>query len=119
MRKYLIFILLFGLNLAIRGQSWPDLSGVPASTTTNSLRYWFDQSTSVQTTTTLSGSIDASTLDEGIHVVHYQVVDDLGKVGIPASKLFIRISGALTASKLRYWFDDDASTATTTTSIPR
>ncbi|MBQ9216345.1 MAG: hypothetical protein IJ159_06305 [Prevotella sp.] len=121
MRKYLIFILLFGLNLAIRGQSWPDLSGMPESTSTVSLRYWFnDDATSIQTTTTLSGAttIDASALVEGVHVVHYQVVDNLGKVGIPASKLFIRICGALTASKLRYWFDDDITTVTTTTSIP-
>lgn len=121
MRKYLIFILLFGLNLAIRGQSWPDLSGVPGSTNTASLRYWFnDDATSIQTTTTLSGAttIDASALVEGVHVVHYQVVDNLGVAGIPASKLFIRISGALTASKLRYWFDDDITTVTTTTSIP-
>ena len=126
MRKYFIFILLFGLNLAIRGQSepgWPDLSGLPGSTNTASLRYWFDQSTSVQTTTTLSGAatIDASTLDEGIHVVHYQAVDDQGLASIPYSKLFIRISGALTTSGLRYWFDGDASSATnistTTTSI--
>ena len=120
MRKHLIFLLLFGLNLAIRGQSWPDLSGIPESTNTASLRYWFNDDATIQTTTTLSGAttIDASALVEGVHVVHYQVVDNLGKVGIPASKLFIRISGALTASKLRYWFDDDITTITTTTSIP-
>ena len=120
MRKLLIFLLLFGLNLAIRGQSWPDLSGIPESTNTASLRYWFNDDATIQTTTTLSGAttIDASALVEGVHVVHYQVVDNLGKVGIPASKLFIRISGALTASKLRYWFDDDVATITTTTSIP-
>ena len=55
---------------------------------------------------------------DGIHIVHYQVIDNRNVAGIPASKLFIRISGALTAQSLRYWFDNDPNTVKTITSIP-
>lgn len=115
MRKYLLFIILLsGLTLGARGQSDPeiDLSGLPEQTTAESLRYWFDtDADNVQTSKTLNGAttIDASALVEGIHTVHYQIVDNKGIVGIPASKMFIKLDAKVNAkvSKLQYWFNTD------------
>ena len=125
MRKYLLFIILFsGLCLGARGQSDPemDLSGLPQQTTAKSLRYWFDTDAgSVQTTETLSGAttIDASALVEGIHTVHYQIVDSKDIAGIPSSKMFIKFDQKVMAKSelLRYWFDTDVSSGKTTETL--
>ena len=125
MRKHLIFIILLScLCLGARGQSDPeiDLSGLPEATTAASLRYWFDtDANSVKTTETLSGAttIDASSLKEGIHTVHYQIVDNKGIAGIPNSKIFILLDQRVTAKSksLRYWFDTDANSIKTTETL--
>lgn len=126
MRKYLFLtILLSFLSLGVNGQIvYPtiDLSGMPDATTAKSLRYWFDNDigTNVQTSNVLDGSsvtISATSLVDGIHILHYQVVDSKGIAGITASKLFIRISEMPQASKIRYWFDDAKSASTTTNNL--
>lgn len=126
MRKYLFLtILLLCLSLGVRGQIvYPtiDLSGLPKATTAQSLRYWFDDDigTNVQTSNVLDGSsvtISATSLVDGIHILHYQIVDSKGIAGIAASKLFIRISEMPQASKIRYWFDDAKSASTTTNNL--
>lgn len=124
MRKFLfLIILLSGLTLAARGQTMPeiDLSGLPEATTASSLRYWFDDGNGSVTSATITAgasTADASGLVDGIHVLHYQIIDSKGIVGIPFSKLFIRISGALSAKSLRYWFDDsDANSVTSVTGV--
>ena len=118
MRKYLILTLLSALSLGAKGQDI-DLSGLPQATTASSLRYWFDSETAIKTTTTMSGAtiIDASGLLEGIHTVHYQIVDDAGVAGIPASNMFIKLDPRVvaTAASLRYWFDSETTIKTTTT----
>lgn len=122
MRKYILLtILLSGLTLSARGQSEPeiDLTGLPQATTASSLRYWFDSETDIKTTETMSGAttINASGLVEGIHTVHYQIVDNKGIAGIPASKMFIKLDPRVvaTAASLRYWFDSETTVKTTTT----
>lgn len=126
MRKYLFLtILLSFLSLGVNGQIvYPtiDLSGMPDATTAKSLRYWFDNDigTNVQTSNVLDGSsvtISATSLVDGIHILHYQVVDSKGIAGIAASKLFIRISEMPQASKIRYWFDDAKSASTTNNNL--
>ena len=125
MRKYLLFIILLsGLCLGARGQSDPeiDLSGLPQQTTAKSLRYWFDTDASSVKTASISASatsIDASTLVEGIHTVHYQIVDSKDIAGTPASKMFIKLDQRITAKSksLRYWFDTDANSIKTTTTL--
>lgn len=126
MRKYLFITILFScLCLGARGQD-PDrwntvktlvdglLENVPKATTAQSLRYWFDDNagTEFQTSNILDGSnieVNASALVEGIHVLHYQVIDSKGVTSIPASKLFIKISETPEAMKIRYWFDNNFS----------
>ena len=125
MRKYLIItILLSGLALGARGQSDPDidLSGLPQKTSASSLRYWFDSDgNSVKTASISDGAttIDASTLKEGIHTIHYQIVDNKDIAGIPASKMFIKVDPKTTATakSLRYWFDTDADNVQTSNTL--
>lgn len=98
-----------------------DLSGLPQATTASSLCYWFDDGNGSVTSATITAgasTADASGLVDGIHVLHYQIIDSKGIVSIPFSKLFIRISGALSAKSLRYWFDDsDANSVTSVTGV--
>ena len=125
MRKYLLFIILLsGLTLGARGQSEPeiDLSGLPQKTTASSLRYWFDSDANSVKTASISGSattIDASALKEGIHTIHYQIVDSKNIAGIPASKMFIKVDPKTTATakSLRYWFDTDADNVQTSNTL--
>ena len=122
MRKYLYLIILFScLHIAARGQTIAslddiDLSGLPQPTTAKALRYWFDDGGgSVRTVSQLSGpqELDVSPLRDGLHTLHYQVVDENDKVADVCSKLFMKVNGQaidVTAKQLRYWFDDDVST---------
>ena len=61
-----------------------------------------------------SVTISATSLVDGIHILHYQIVDSKGIAGIPVSKFFIKVGAILTATKLIYWFDDEKSGATET-----
>ena len=126
MRKYIILtILLSCLHIAARGQTIAslddiDLSGLPKPTAAKQLRYWFDDDGSVKTTTQLKGTqtLDASALTEGLHTVHYQVVDENNNVADVSSALFMKLNSqasATTAKQLRYWFDADAATLKTIT----
>ena len=121
MRKYILFILLS--CLAARGQTIIDLadidlSGLPQPTQAKALRYWFDDdATTVQTSNLLSGkySLDVSGMMEGVHTLHYQVIDNENVVAHIGSGLFLKAvhSTNLSGKSMRYWFDDDATTVQT------
>ncbi len=89
------------------------------STTARSLRYWFDNETDVISTEIAQGTqiLDISHLLDGLHTVHYQVVDDLGSVTSTASGMFLKVTEidkkVTTAQSLRYWFDDETDVKTT------
>lgn len=123
MRKYLfITILLSCLGIGARGQTYPtiDLSGLPEATTAQSLRFWFDNknsSLSLPIEASNTYTLNAPDLVEGIHVLHFQIVDNKGVAGIPASTLFIKVGATPTASKMRYWFDVDANSGKTITDM--
>ena len=83
------------------------------------LLYWFDDDNNLKQINISGGVqlIDASALTEGLHTLHYQVMDSQGQMTPSASTMFLRVSTSdetLTAKKLRYWFDEDATTAVTT-----
>jgi hypothetical protein len=47
---------------------------------------------------------------DGIHILHYQIVDNNGTVGIPVSKMFMRLGAKTVTAKatgIQYWFDDN------------
>ena len=121
MRKYLFLTILFScLTLGARGQTKladiVDLSGLPKQTEAKWVRYWFDNDDKNATTTTdLTGSYELETaaLAEGVHVVHFQSIDNLGVASVPASKIFLKFGKQLTLKKIRYWFDNDNNVITT------
>ena len=116
MRKYIVLLLLFCLHTAARGQTIDeiDLSGLPQPTQANSLRYWFDSDkSSLKTVNNLANNqtVDVSKLSEGLHTIHYQVVDNANTVGETCTGVFVKV-GQLTASSsktLLYSFDNETS----------
>ena len=115
MCKYIIFFLTLCLQVAARGQTVPeefDLSGLPQPTQAKALRYWFnDNIGNMQTSDQLAGThtLDVSSLIEGLHTLHYQVIDTENHAVYIRSSIFLKVNNKTTtnAKSLRYWFDDD------------
>ena len=85
-----------------------------SGTTPNVLRYWFDDEKMAEEVAISKGNqmLDASRLTDGLHAVHYQLVNMDGTLGIPSSSLFFKFDTSMsltTAKNIRYWFDDDAT----------
>lgn len=121
MHRHLLILVIYACGfLLARGQSMPevDLTRLPQATQAQSINYWFDGDASkMQTVSTLSGTItiDASTMLEGMHTLHFQLVDTEGKAASVGSSLFYRanVNSASTAKSLRYWFDGNGNDITT------
>ena len=114
MRKYVLIMLLMSLQLVAYGQTIAilDSLGLPHPTTVKSMRYWIDDDAgSVRTVQKTNGThlVDLSSLQEGLHTIHYQIVDSENKVAAPYSAVFwvpSKMAQSPTATTLRYWFDD-------------
>ena len=113
MRKYILLLLLSCLYLSVFGQTVGgiDLSGLPKPTRAESLRFWFDNDIgSLQTTKQLNGlrTIDVASLFEGLHTLHYQIIDNEGTAAVPYSSIFMKLSESVNAKAkyVRYWFDN-------------
>ena len=96
----------FCLHIAARGQTGYDYD------------YWFDNDRStLRSGSSESGSwkvkADLSGLDESLHAIHLQVCDKGGNYSSPITRYFMKLP-TQSASKTRYWFDDDDSSAVTT-----
>ena len=82
------------------------------ATLAKSMRYWFDGESAAKEVEATSGvqTLDVSHLSDGLHTVHYQLVDEMGLASIPVSNTFLKIADdvATTAKSLRYWIDDDS-----------
>lgn len=114
MRKYILLFLLTCLHIVARGQTpeGVDLSVLPQPTKAEKLQYWFDDdigSLSYMQQVGGKQTIDVSSLPTGMHIIHYQIVDNKGKVAVPYSAMFMKLAqyNLETASGLQYWFDDD------------
>lgn len=75
------------------------------SSSYSSINYWFDKQTAKTAYT--SGNIDCSALTNGIHTVHFQIVDASGKPCPVQTQAFVNLDFA--AHKLYYWFDTSAT----------
>ena len=114
MRKYVLIMLLMSLHLVAYGQTIAilDSLGLPHPTTVKSMRYWIDDDAgSVRSVQKTNGThlVDLSSLQEGLHTIHYQIVDSEDKVAAPYSAVFwvpSKMAQSPTATTLRYWFDD-------------
>ena len=114
MRKYVLIMLLMSLQLVAYGQTIAilDSLGLPHPTTVKSMRYWIDDDAgSVRSVPKTNGThlVDLSSLQEGLHTIHYQIVDSENKVAAPYSAVFwvpSKMAQSPMATTLRYWFDD-------------
>lgn len=104
--------------MATRGQTITnltdiDISGLPQATQANAFRYWFDEDDNNVNTISSSSvqMLDVVDLTDGLHTIHYQVLDTNGQASYIASGLFLKmgVSIAIKASKLMFWFDDETT----------
>ena len=88
-----------------------------ADYTVQSVRYWFDTETLHHTAAFKAGTvdIDASAVDEGFHVLNYQVIADNQTSSPVRTAMFYRLKstdetfGGYTVQSVRYWFDTETS----------
>ena len=101
MKRFLILIGAILLGLTVRAQS-----------VTYTCRYWFDRDTE-QVTTTFTGNtaqmeLNVSTMTDGLHTLHVQVMDTTMAWCAPYSYYFIKIDDTPDEEKsYTYWFDRD------------
>lgn len=80
------------------------------------VRYWFDNSKTMQTVTTLNGMIDLDIagLSYGIHAVHFQAFSEGGVASPVQTAYFYKKEGADVSSlSCRLWIDDGERAAKT------
>lgn len=88
------------------------ISGTSESINAKSLRYWFDENDIITETKLINGtqSLDVSNLSDGFHMLHYQIIDNRGEVGVTVSSPFIKLymdeekGNAIT--RYMYWLND-------------
>lgn len=100
-------------------KSLEELSNKAAIAATK-LHYWFDSDTeNIQVVSGLSGAytLDVSSLAEGVHTIHYQVIGIDGTGYDEASKVFVKMPNVLVESTppavngMKYWFDQNMASA--------
>ena len=72
------------------------------SSTYSSINYWFDQQN--VRTTYAGGNIDCSSLSNGFHSIHFQLIDSNGMPCPVRTQYFVNLD--YSAHQLYYWFDD-------------
>ena len=92
---------------------------------TKTMRYWFDRDYTAATELDVDSgtiAIDITSLREGFHTLHYQVIDDKGTTSPVRFSTFLipqrsieEINQAYAVKTVRYWFDNDATTTRTDT----
>jgi hypothetical protein len=89
-----------------------------------SYEYWIDSNFESRERTALSGNIamvnelNFNTLDNGLHVLHFRVFDNLGNYSAVHSRLFYKNpipEGKNKIVSYSYWFDDEFDTRQTVT----
>lgn len=82
------------------------------STAAKSMRYWFDEENLITETALISGPqiFDVSNLSDGVHILHYQLIDNRGEVGVVASSPFVKMNvvekGENVITQYLYWMND-------------
>ena len=95
-------------------------SAFSSSYVVKSVRYWFDRKGKVNTGTYngKSFTLDASSLEDGMHTLYYQLVTDEGHVSSTRVRMFIKVSedgsispieGKYVSKTVRYWVDNDTT----------
>lgn len=97
-----------GINYPTRSHLF--YKAVATDQASGTLEYWFDHQTTRQSVSLATGTmqLDATDLDEGMHIVHYRVRYADQSASPVCSRLFIRVTmrnGAGDVDDLYYWFD--------------
>ncbi|MGM9699376.1 MAG: hypothetical protein ACI3Y0_12160 [Prevotella sp.] len=120
MRKYILLFVLVCLHLAARGQTSDEIQEIAnaikaQATTAKTMMYWFDEDYDNAKTVTgsLTGShtVDASSLGEGLHTLHYLLIDSSDKPASSASALFLVPAKEWSLGGIKYWYDEDYASA--------
>jgi len=85
------------------------------------VRYWFDKDYTPREVAYTSGvsNIAVSSLEEGFHTLHYQVIDSKGESSPTRTSSFFRLQPVTEKFKdykvqtVRYWYDNDVTTVKT------
>ena len=123
--------LLYGFSSAVFLKMTNSIADLTPSIVVDSseLHYWFDSDTDhTQVVSGLSGNfiLDVSSLEDGLHTIHYQVVGVDGTGYDSASSMFLKmtsntgdssIGGSIYASELKYWYDEDADNMQTASDL--
>lgn len=92
-----------GLLSPVRSQAFLVMNeNLTPSSAYSGINYWFDQ-LKVRSAYT-SGDIDCSELSNGIHAVHFQLIDANGKPCPVRTQFFVNLD--FSAHQIYYWFDD-------------
>lgn len=96
------------------------LCAVAIKAQTYTLEYWFDKYSSPKTSsftgTKFNKTIDAKSLNQGIHTMYMRVKASDGTYSPVTSSMFIKFAASSSGeSKLEYWFDSDMSNLESTT----
>lgn len=124
MRKYILLFVLACLHLGARGQT-SDLKDITdaikaQATTAKTMMYWFDEdydnAKTVEGILTGSHAIDVASVGEGLHTLHFLLIDSSDKVASSASALFFVPAKEWSFGGIKYWYDEDYASAKTTNS---
>ena len=80
----------------------PTLAEIPPTTKAERVRYWFDDDlSSLSSLQQVQGEqqIDVTSLIEGLHTLHFQIVDDHGAVCSPRSEVFLKFDTKYTVAR--------------------
>jgi len=124
MRRYSVLFILLSFTLAtLRAQTSEvlDSYGLPHPSQAKAMRFWLDDNVEgMQHAIEPDGDyqLDVSSLPDGLHILHCQVVDDNDRLTPIRSSFFVKItpvngSGPVIGKKLIYWFDDETTTSYT------
>lgn len=125
MRKYILLFVLVCLHLAARGQTSDEIQEIAnainaQATTAKTMMYWFDEDyDNAQTVTgSLAGShaINVASVGEGLHTLHFLLIDSSDKVASSASALFFVPAKKWSFGGIKYWYDEDYASAKATSS---
>lgn len=100
------------------GAPWTSLF-VQRGATVNAVQHWFNDDAANATTTNvtpgaaplITGPLNASSLEVGLHSVTVRTRDDRGQWSVPHTTLFARNGGMITGYE--YWIDDAVADRTT------
>jgi PKD repeat protein len=111
-----------GIYSSVLSKFFLKTAGVVTPGTTNIVEqeYWFDNdfagAVSAAITPSQSynmmGTVDASALTDGLHIVHFRFKDDNGLYSSVLSKFFLKVSATVVSptvevTNYEYWFDND------------